>query len=76
LTHEEQQFRVETGDLLWQPLDGNELAASVAARSALVDAIAARDADRARTLAEDNILADTRRLVRLRIQLYSMEGAT
>ena len=71
LTHEEQQFRVEIGDLLWQPLEGPELAGSIAARSALVDAIEARDAERARALAEENILVDTRRLVQLRIELYS-----
>jgi GntR family transcriptional regulator, transcriptional repressor for pyruvate dehydrogenase complex len=71
LTHEEQQFRVEIGDLLWQPLDAGELATSIASRSGLVDAIAAREAERARELAEENILVDTQRLLQLRIEQYS-----
>ena len=70
LTHEEQQFRVEIGDLLWQPLEGDELAETIRSRSELVDAIAAGDAERARELAEECILVDTRRLLQLRIDLY------
>jgi GntR family transcriptional repressor for pyruvate dehydrogenase complex len=70
LTHEEQQFRVEIGDLLWQPLEGEELAATIDKRSELVDAIAAGAAERARELAEECILVDIQRLLRLRIELY------
>jgi GntR family transcriptional repressor for pyruvate dehydrogenase complex len=69
LTHEEQQFRVEIGDLLWQPLAGEELAAAIRARSALVDAVADGDGELARSLAEHNIREDTRLLLQLRIGL-------
>lgn len=70
LTHEEQQFRVEIGDLLWQPLSDGEVAEAIAAREALVEAIADRDADTARARAEAIILADTDRLLLLRVGLY------
>ena len=76
LTHEEQQFRVEIGDLLWQPLAGRELEASIAARSALVETIAERDIQRACELAEETILVDTRRLLQLRIELYAAGDPT
>lgn len=70
LTHEEQQFRVEIGDLLWQPLSDAEVADAIAAREALVEAIGERSADLARDRAEAIILADTDRLLMLRVGLY------
>jgi DNA-binding FadR family transcriptional regulator len=71
LTHEEQQFRVEIGDLLWQPLERVELEASIRSRSALVDAIAAGHSAHAGELAEGNVAADTTRLLRLRTEMYA-----
>jgi GntR family transcriptional repressor for pyruvate dehydrogenase complex len=76
LTHEEQQFRVEIGDLLWQPLSGGELATSIRSRELLVEAIAAHEPDRARVLAEGNIIVDTDRLLALRIGLYAADGGS
>lgn len=73
LTHEEQQFRVEIGDLLWQPLTGDELAASIRSRELLVEAIAAHEPTHAREIAEQNIAVDTERLLRLRLALYESE---
>jgi DNA-binding FadR family transcriptional regulator len=70
LTHEEQQFRVEIGDLLWQPLSPGELAEVLRSRERLVTAIAEHEPERARALAEANILADTDRLLMLRVGLY------
>jgi DNA-binding FadR family transcriptional regulator len=73
LTHEALRLRAEVGDLLWLQLDDNEHGASVLARSHLVDAIAARDADLARELAEQSVREDTARLLRLRLRFYAEE---
>lgn len=70
LTHEEQQFRVEIGDLLWQPLSDGDLAAGIRSRELLVDAIADHDPETARERAEANVLADTDRLLLLRVGLF------
>jgi DNA-binding FadR family transcriptional regulator len=74
LTHEEQQFRVEIGDLLWQPLSDSEFAVAVRSRELLVEAIAEHAPERARECAEENILADTDRLLMLRVGLYEDEA--
>lgn len=74
LTHEEQQFRVEIGDLLWQPLSEDELAESIRSRELLVEAIAERAPERAREHAEASILSDTNRLLLLRVGLYEREA--
>jgi GntR family transcriptional regulator, transcriptional repressor for pyruvate dehydrogenase complex len=74
LTHEEQQFRVEIGDLLWQPLTTGELARAIESRELLVEAIANHEPELARRRAEDNIVADTDRLLLLRVGLYGATG--
>jgi len=76
LTHEALRLRAEVGDLLWLQLDDAEHAASVLARTHLVDAIAGREPDRARLLAEQNVTAETIRLLSLRMQCYSDELVT
>jgi GntR family transcriptional repressor for pyruvate dehydrogenase complex len=74
LTHEEQQFRVEIGDLLWQPLSDGELAEVIRSRELLIAAIAEHASELARERAEQNILADTDRLLMLRVGLYGDEA--
>jgi len=69
LTAEEIRLRAEIGDLLWLHLSEADHAASVRSRLRLVDAIARRDARRARALAEEHVTADTERLLRLRLAL-------
>lgn len=74
LTHEEQQFRVEIGDLLWQPLSEGELAESIRSREVVVDAISHHAPERARARVEASILRDTERLLLLRVGLYRGDG--
>jgi GntR family transcriptional repressor for pyruvate dehydrogenase complex len=74
LTHEEQKFRVEIGDLLWQPLSEDEIAESILSREGVIEAIAAHDAEQARERIENCILRDTERLLQLRLGLYQGEG--
>jgi DNA-binding FadR family transcriptional regulator len=70
LTMEELRLRAEVGDLLWAGLSADEHAASVAARAELVEAVARRAGAEARELAERQVAADTRRLLRMRLDLY------
>ncbi|HEY5222296.1 MAG TPA: FCD domain-containing protein [Microbacteriaceae bacterium] len=70
LTREEQQFRVEIGDLLWQPLAEDELADSIRSRHSLITAISDHAPERARMRAEASIISETNRLLRLRVDLY------
>jgi DNA-binding FadR family transcriptional regulator len=74
LTHEEQQFRVEIGDLLWQPLSEDELAESIRSRETVVEAISDHAAEQARERVEEGILRDTERLLQLRVGLYRSES--
>jgi DNA-binding FadR family transcriptional regulator len=60
----------EVGDLLWLPGDGGGCAAvSVEDWSALLDAIRARRATKARDLAERHVAAETARLLDLRLKV-------
>lgn len=67
LTGEEMRLRAELGDLLWFDLGASEHQDGVRLRLRLVDAIAERDGDGARALAEQHVAADTQRLLRLRL---------
>jgi DNA-binding FadR family transcriptional regulator len=67
LTREELRLRAEVGDLLWLDRSEADHAASVRSRIRLVEAIARRDTQRARALAEEHVAADTERLLRLRL---------
>ena len=75
MTREELRLRAEIGDLLWLQLDEDDHTASVRARARLVEAIDRRDADLARRLAEQHVLADTARLLRLRLRIYDLGPA-
>lgn len=60
----------EVGDLLWLPADGGGCAAvSVEDWSALLDAIKARRATKARDLADAHVAAETARLLDLRLKV-------
>ena len=72
LTREELRLRAEIGDLLWLQLDEDDHTASVRARARLVEAIDRRDAGLARRLAEQHVLADTARLLQLRLRIYDL----
>lgn len=74
LTREESRLRAELGDLVWQGRTAAEHATAVAARTDLVAAIRARDAFRARTVAEREVGAETRAMLQRRIDLYAERG--
>ncbi|WP_308466227.1 FadR/GntR family transcriptional regulator [Rathayibacter soli] len=75
LTREEQQFRVEIGDLLWQPLSDDELAESIRSRQSLIAAISEHARQRARACVEASVLTETNRLLLLRVGLYKGENS-
>jgi len=57
----------EVGDLVWLPVTGDLVAAVTAEHEALVDAISQGDPDQARRLAEQHVVAETERLIKLRL---------
>jgi GntR family transcriptional regulator, transcriptional repressor for pyruvate dehydrogenase complex len=67
LTRQEMSLWSEVGDLIWLPVTGNQVAAVTAEHEALVDAIGQADPERARQLAERHVLAETERLIGLRL---------
>lgn len=75
LTREELRLRAEVGDLLWVQVPPEDQEASATARTRLAGAIAQRDGDLARNLAEQHVAADTKRLLRLRLSLYELQPA-
>ena len=70
LTQAEVELRSELGDLLWLDLDDAAHTELVRRRRAELIAITARRATRARILAEEQVAAETRRLVALRVAGY------
>jgi DNA-binding FadR family transcriptional regulator len=69
LTMQEMDLHVELGQLPWPPASAPELLdAVVAAHRGVVEAIAARDATRARDLAQEQVDAYTRWLIELRLR--------
>lgn len=70
LTRAELRLQAESGDLLWSPASRPLVPKAVAADlRAIVDAVAAEDADRARSLAEARTRANVRWLIAARLEL-------
>ena len=67
LTRAEMDLWSEVGDLVWLPVTGDLVAEVTAEHVALVDAIGRADPDEARQLAEQHVLAETERLIKLRL---------
>lgn len=67
LTRQEMDLWSEVGDLVWLPVTGSLVADVTAEHDALVDAISRGDQDCARRLAEQHVLAETERLIQLRL---------
>ncbi len=57
------------GDLVWLPVGEADAAAVIAEHEPLIDAIAAREPERARALAERHVAAETDRVLELRLAL-------
>lgn len=69
LTQEEMDLWSEVGDLVWLPVTNDEVHAVISEHDALVDAIESQQAERARQIAEQHVLAETERLLNLRLAL-------
>ncbi len=69
LTREEMDLWSEVGDLLWLPVTDDQLAVVAAEHEALVDAIERQRPEAARLIAEQHVMAETARLLRLRLEL-------
>lgn len=74
LTQEEANLRAEWGDLSWTLLGDADHAQAVRGRLALVDAVAAGDAERARRLAEQQVADEVELLIRWRVGVYRTEA--
>lgn len=76
LTMQEMDLHLELGQLPWPPAHAPELLGTiVASHWAVLDAIEARDAARARTLTEEHIDTRTRWAVELRLQSATVDVA-
>ncbi len=75
LTREEARLRAEVGDLSGLELGDDEHRAIVRDRRALVAAIKGRKPAKARDLAERQVLAETQRLIGLRLRMDGAEEA-
>jgi DNA-binding FadR family transcriptional regulator len=69
LTRAEMDLWSQVGDLVWLPMDGEDLADVAAEHDALIDAIARHQPQRARQIAERHVSAETGRLLELRLSL-------
>jgi DNA-binding FadR family transcriptional regulator len=69
LTRAEMDLWSQVGDLAWLPLGDREAAAVAAEHDALIGAIARREPELARDLAERHVAAETSRLLELRLAL-------
>jgi DNA-binding FadR family transcriptional regulator len=69
LTREEMDLWSELGDLIWLPVTEDLTGAVATERDALVTAIESQQPDAARRLAEQHVLAETERLLTLRLRL-------
>ncbi|HEX3782246.1 MAG TPA: GntR family transcriptional regulator [Pseudonocardiaceae bacterium] len=74
LTTEALRLLAEIGDLLWLRLAPADHDEAVRVRSRLVTAIGRRQRARARDAAQQQVAADTRRLLQLRLALYDSQG--
>lgn len=71
LTSEEMALRAELGELLWLDFEDDDHRRLVGRRRSLVNAISRRHAARARQLAEEQVVAETERLIALRLRSYT-----
>ena len=69
LTRAEMELWSEVGDLVWLPVRDDAVAAIAGEHETLIDAIENRDPGRARQVAEQHVLAETARLIELRLGL-------
>jgi GntR family transcriptional regulator, transcriptional repressor for pyruvate dehydrogenase complex len=69
LTREEMTLWSEVGDLVWLPVTGGQVPGVSSEHDALIDAIEQQDGEHARRLAEQHVLAETSRLLDLRLGL-------
>ena len=69
LTQEEMDLWSEVGDLVWLPVTDDQVLTVIGEHEALVDAIESQQPDRARQIAERHVLAETERLLALRLAL-------
>ena len=69
LTREEMDLWSEVGDLVWLPVTAGQAGRVTSEHGALVEAIGRRDDEQARRLAEQHVLAETTRLLDLRLAL-------
>jgi GntR family transcriptional regulator, transcriptional repressor for pyruvate dehydrogenase complex len=69
LTREEMDLWSEVGDLVWLPVTGDQVHAVTGEHEALADAIESQRPEHARHLAEQHVLAETERLLSLRLEL-------
>ncbi len=69
LTREEMTLWSEVGDLVWLPVTESQVPGVASEHDALIDAIEQRGGEHARRLAEQHVLAETRRLLDLRLEL-------
>jgi DNA-binding FadR family transcriptional regulator len=70
LLREEQRLAAEVGDLLWLGASDHDHAASVEAQARLAAAIGRRDPDAAVAIADQQVAAETARLIGLRLRAY------
>lgn len=69
LTRQEMDLWSEVGDLVWLPVTEAQAPAVAGEHEALIDAIESQRPEQARLLAERHVLAETERLLNLRLRL-------
>jgi GntR family transcriptional repressor for pyruvate dehydrogenase complex len=69
LTRQEMDLWSEVGDLVWLPVTEAQAPAVAGEHEALIDAIESQRPEQARLLAERHVLAETERLLALRLRL-------
>jgi GntR family transcriptional repressor for pyruvate dehydrogenase complex len=69
LTRAEMDLWSEVGDMVWLPVPDDAVAGITGEHEALIDAIENHDAEQARRAAEQHVLAETGRLIKLRLGL-------
>jgi DNA-binding FadR family transcriptional regulator len=69
LTRQEMDLWSEVGDLIWLPVTEAQAPAVAGEHEALIDAIESQRPEQARLLAERHVLAETERLLALRLRL-------
>jgi DNA-binding FadR family transcriptional regulator len=75
LGQEDGRLRAELGDVWWTLADDAQQDAAIASRRALIDAVAERNPERARGLAEELVAGESEIALSRRIDLYASEDA-